>query len=923
MRPLFQILAIIVTFNTMGQQQEPGISGTFQRTPFPEVVASIESQTNVKFFFQQSWVDSLTVTAQFVNTPLSEALTEILSGTSLSYHLLENRVILTSNAVILDEPAIVKSFQAQSAPESLVAKGLVFAREYQDQTDDQSDLENYVFEIGTRSSMKSNGTSTLAGYVRNEETDEPIIGALVYIQDPFTATSTDESGFYSITLPSGKHKIMVQSVGMKTTERNIVLFSSGKLDVDMSVDVIALQEVTIESDRDINVRSVQMGVSKINIEEVKTVPIVLGENDIMKIATTKAGVQTVGEGAAGFNVRGGKADQNLILINDAPVYNASHFFGFFSVFNSDAIDNMELYKSGIPAKYGGRLSSIFDIQAKSPDKNQFKGQGGISPITSRLTLEVPLIKDQTSLLIGGRTTYSNWVLSNVKSAGFKDNRVSFYDLIAQLDHEIDEKNSLRISSYVSSDKFRLSSDTLFSFSDFSFTNHNGSARWTHRFSDNLQGALSGIYSRYRYELLYDESIPNAFTQDFHLNEATLKADFDYYIGDTRRITFGASTKRYGINPGEKKPEGAGSIILGEKVQEERGLESALYASHQLELNGFSLYAGIRYVMFNALGPQKVFFYEDGLPNNGDTQTDSVSYTSGEIIKTYHGPEWRLSGRYSLDNVSSVKLSMSRTRQYIHSLSNSASLSPTDTWRLSGTHLLPQTADQLALGYYRNLFRSTVEVSIEGYYKILQNLVDFKTGSTFLLNQKIERDVLQGPGKSYGVEFSLTKSGRLNGWLNYAYARTFIQLDGDFQEERVNNGQFFPTGYDKPHTVNMVANYKLTRRLSFSVNTTYNTGRPVTFPVAAFDFKGSQNIHFSDRNAFRIPDYFRVDLGINLEGNHRIEKLSHSFWSLSIYNLTGRDNPFSVFFDVRNGQVIGSQLIVFGDPIPTISYNFKF
>lgn len=913
---------IVLNLSALAQSSDGTFTGSFQETPLQLALEHIEADTDARFFFESSWLDSLTVSATFERTPVREVITSILTGTSLNFYMSENLVILTNNVVIVDEPAILQAFI--STPESVdeIEKGLVFSREYK--TENTSDLENFVFEIGNRKLMRSREPSTLAGYVKNEETGEPVEGALVYIESPFTATSTDESGFYSLSLPTGKHTIIIQFVGMKTTRRTIVLFSSGKLNVDMPVDVIALQEVMVEADRDINVRNVQMGVSKINIEEVKTVPIVLGENDIMKIATTKAGVQSVGEGASGFNVRGGKADQNLILINDAPIYNASHFFGFFSVFNSDAIRSMDLFKSGIPAKYGGRLSSVFDIQSRKANKEQFAGKGGISPITSRLTLEIPLIKEKTSLLVGGRTTYSNWVLSNVKNAGFRENNVSFFDVIAELDHKIDEKNSLSISSYISRDKFRLSSDTLFSFSDFSYMNGNGSIKWNHRFSDNFEGVFSGIFSRYNYDLFYDESPPNAFTQDFDIHESTLKADLNYYLDEIHKIGFGMVTKLYGINPGEKRPEGDESIVAPEKISDESGLESAVYISDKYDVNeSLSLYGGLRYVIFNSLGPRDVFTYEDGLPKNSDTQIDSTRYRQGEIVKTYHGPEWRFSARYALNDLSSVKLSLSRTRQYVHTLSNSASLSPTDTWRLSGRHILPQTADQVALGFYRNFFRNTVEVSVEGYYKRLQELIDFKTGSTFLLNEHIEREVLQGPGKSYGVEFSLTKAGRLNGWFNYAYARTFIRLDGDHQEERVNGGQFFPTAYDKPHTANLVANYKLTRRLSFSLNTTYATGRPVTVPVAAFDFKGSQNIHFSGRNAFRIPDYFRVDFGISLEGNHKIEKLSHSFWSLSIYNVTGRDNPFSVFFDVKEGEVKGYQLIVFGNAIPTLSYNFEF
>lgn len=923
MKNIFLFTSAFLVGWSVYSQDTFNLSGEYANTSIKTLLLEIESKSDFQFFFQDSWLDSLTISATFQNASLKEVLKTALENTSLSYFIAKHKVILIDNAVIIDQPKLLNAFKEVNSKNE-VTKGLIFSREYQDQSSDESDLENYVFEVGNRNEMQTSERSTLAGYVRNIETNEQVEGALVFVQNPFVGTTTDESGFYSLSLPSGKHKVYVQFAGMKTTFRNIILFSNGKLNVNMEVDVIALQEVTVESDRDINIRNVQMGVSKINVEEVKTVPIVLGENDIMKIATTKAGVQNVGEGASGFNVRGGKTDQNLILINEAPVYNSSHFFGFFSVFNSDAIANMELYKSGIPARYGGRLSSIFEITAKEANKESFKGEGGISPITSKLTLEIPLIKDKTSLLLGGRTTYSNWILNRAKSASFRENKVSFFDILTQLDHNIDENNDLRFTAYVSRDKFRLSSDTLFSFSDFGFTNANTSLKWSHKFTNNLDGSLSAIYAHYDYALNYDESIPNGFEQDFSINEATIKADLNYYPKETHKISLGISSKRYDVNPGEKRPLTSESVVLREKVEDERGLESALYFSSQYDLNeDLSFYAGLRYVMFNAMGPKTEFLYVPGSPKNGDTEIDSINYKKGQTIRTYHGPEWRLSGRYTLDPTSSVKLSLSRTRQYIHAMSNSASLSPTDTWRLSGEHLMPQTADQVSLGLYKNLFRSTLEVSLEGYYKRLQNLVDFKTGANFLLNKKIERVILQGPGKSYGLEVSLNKSGRLNGWLNYAYSRTFIKLNGNSSEETINGGGYFPTAYDKPHTVNLVANYKLTRRLSFSLNSTYNTGRPVTIPVAGFKFKGSENIHFSDRNSYRIPDYFRVDLGINLEGNHKIQKLSHSFWSLSIYNLTGRDNPFSVFFDVKDGEIIGSQLIVFGDPIPTLSYNFKF
>jgi len=470
----------------------------------------------------------------------------------------------------------------------------------------------------------------------------------------------------------------------------------------------------------------------------------------------------------------------------------------------------------------------------------------------------------------------------------------------------------------------LSADSLFSFSNYSYENYNAALNYKRIVNNNLEASIMATYSHYGYDIFYDESEVNAFSQNFSIDEVAGIVDFNYFLSEEGVVNWGVNTKLYTINPGEKTPHGALSVVAPLDVEDERGLESALYLSGKFELNDRLLVSGgVRYSIFNALGAQSVFKYADGASKNGDTRVDTVSYAKNEIIETYHGPEFRFSSRYALTDFSSLKLSYSRTRQYVHMLSNSTSISPTDIWRVSGAHLKPQISDQVSLGYYQNLFGNQYEISVEGYYKHLQNLVDFKVGGTFVLNPAVETQILQGDGKSYGVEFSIKKSGKLNGWFNYTYARTLIKLDGDNPEDRINQGAFYPTNYDKPHTFNLVANYKLTHRLSASTNVTFNTGRPTTFPVAVFDFAGEQNLHYSERNQHRIPNYFRVDLGLNLEGNHKIKKLAHSFWTLSVYNLLGRDNPYSVFFDSEDGEVKGYQLIIFGSPIPTLTYNFKF
>lgn len=923
---LVLVLAIVILrISPVSSQDTKLISGSFSNEKVTVVIDQIASQAGHSLFFDANKIDSLYYTGSFDKVTLNDALKAVLNDFSISFFIHKEAIFITGDVNIVSQPIILQSTQNQEIKSvAKIERGLLFSREYQNQQQNPDDLENYVFEVGNRNQLVPGGKSTVAGYIRDRESNEPLFGAVIYTEGTFNAATTDESGFYSLKLPNGKNTLIAQYSGMRPTKRNIAVFSDGQLNVSMDVDVIALQEVTIVSDRDENVESPQMGLKRINVAEIENVPIVLGEKDILKVATTFAGIQTVGEGAAGFNVRGGKADQNLMLLDQGTIYNPTHFFGFFSVFNSDAIQNMDIYKSSIPASQGGRLSSVFDIQSKNANREKFSAYGGVSPITSKLTLEVPLFDKKAGLLVSGRSTYSNWVLRRVGDAEFRDNRVSFYDLMVSYDHDINDKNKIEVNAYISRDQFRLNSDTLFSFSDFGFSNATASAKWSSYVSDKIDLSVSAIYSAYEYELENDGSIPNAFKQGFGISEATLKSDLKYFLNEEHTLGAGLEVKRFSINPGTKDPLTAESLVIPQEIDQEQGVQTSIYVEDDyIFSDNLTLSAGLRYSIFSTFGEATVSEYQRGLPKQTDTRIGTTEFARGEHIKTYHGPELRLSARYKIDKESSVKAAYNRTRQYIHTLNNAASLSPTDTWTLSGEHLLPQIADQISLGYYRNLKSNMFETSIEVYYKDLQNLLDFKVGADFLLNENIETVTLQGPGKSYGVELSIKKSGKLNGWINYSFARSFLRLNGRSPEETVNGGAFFPTNYDIPNTVNLVANYKLTHRVGLSYNFTYRTGRPVTYPVGQYDFKGTQAVHYADRNSLRIPDYIRMDLGINLEAGHKLDKLAYSYWTLSVYNVLGRDNPFSVFFDVRDSQVNAFKLVVFSDPIPTITYNFKF
>ncbi|HLZ15950.1 MAG TPA: TonB-dependent receptor plug domain-containing protein, partial [Cyclobacteriaceae bacterium] len=646
----------------------------------------------------------------------------------------------------------------------------------------------------------------------------------------------------------------------------------------------------------------------------------LGEVDILKVLLTLPGVQTVGEATTGLNVRGGATNQNLILFNDATIYNPSHLFGFFSAFNPDVIKSVELYKSGIPAEYGGRLSSVLEVHSREGNKKKLTGSGGIGPLTGRLMLEGPIGGKKTSFLLAGRLTYSDWLLHQIPNTAISNSQAGFFDVNGNLNHEFNSKNSLYFTGYLSQDHFKLNSDTL-----YNYRNRNLTGKWKHIFDNRLYGVLTAAYSGYDYSVASNLNPVNAFTLKYAINQVQVKTDFSYFPTTSHALNFGLSTIRYGLSPGTFQPQGKESLVLPNILQNEQALESAVYGSDHIDVTPeLSLYLGLRYSLYDYLGPHQGYNYAPGQPRDVNSITDTVNYRTGKSIVNYQGPEYRFSAKYAVDENSSIKLSYNRTRQYLQMLSNTTAVSPTDIWKLSDPNIKPQIGDQVALGYYRNFRNNTIEFSVEGYYKAMQNSLDYKGGAVLVLNHHIETDVLSAQGKAYGVEFLVKKmTGKVNGWISYTYSRSLLRTQSPYAAETVNNGQYYPSSYDKPNAVNLIGNYKFSHRFSTSLNMTYSTGRPITLPIARYSLDGSDRLYYSQRNQYRIPDYFRIDFAMNIEGNHRVRKLAHSSWTVGIYNLTGRRNAYSVFFESQNGVIKGYKLSIFGQPIPTVTYNFKF
>ncbi|MDB5132744.1 MAG: TonB-dependent receptor [Mucilaginibacter sp.] len=922
MRKLYTVLLAIVCLLGKAYAQQGNsrlIDANYNHADITQVVADLQSKTGYRFYYDPVQFDSLRVTINISQKNLNDVLNRIFESSPYHYAFSgSDEVVLTKDREIRTTlPA--GFFNNTQGSVAVTEKVTDYSNDVAGKKIPESTSENKLYQIGIPSNKVGAGNATLAGYTLNVRTGEPVAGASIYIPSIKISIATNPSGYYSISLPRGRQTLIIRALGMKDTRRQVVLYSDGELNIDMQDQVISLKEVKISSEKVANIRGLEMGVSKLDIKSLKQVPSVFGEADVLRVVLTLPGVQTVGEASTGFNVRGGSADQNLILLNDATIYNPSHFFGFFSAFDPDIVQSVELYKSSIPEKFGGRLSSVLEITEREGNKKKFTGNAGIGLITSRFNIEGPIGSDKTSFILGARTTYADWLLKSLPAA-YAHSSASFYDINFNISHKIDNKNNLYLTTYISNDGFRLNSDTT-----YSYGNRNATLKWRHNFNNKLYSEIIGGYDYYQYSIVSAANKVDAFRFNSNISQANFKTNFTYYLNPKHTVTFGLSTIRYQVNPGSNMPFNSNSQIAPTIIEQEQALESALYAGDKFDITpSFSISAGLRYSLYNYLGPHTVNYYAPGEPKTTNSLVTSTPYSSNNVIDTYHGPEIRASARYILGDDFSVKASYNTLRQYIHLLSNTTAISPTDVWKLSDPNIKPQYGDQVSLGLYKNLKSNTIETSAEVYYKNLKNYLDYKSGATLVLNPHIETDVLPTHGKAYGIEFLVKKTtGQLNGWISYTYSRTFLRQDNPAAGPLINNGAYYPANYDKPHSVNFIGNYRFSHRYSVSLNTIYSTGRPITYPIAAYYYDGSQRVLYSDRNQYRIPDYFRTDFSINIDGNHKVHQFFHSSWTIGVYNLTGRNNAYSTYFSEQGGQINGYKLSIFANPIPFVNYNIKF
>jgi hypothetical protein len=898
----------LLMFYLVSGQEDLKITWDYKDLSFKEFVLKAETSLNLRFFFKDNWINNLRPADYPGKATLTEFLNDIFRDQSLYYFIDKDR-----NVIITKDFAVKVSDVTRADQENYMAP-----TEFYDEQDKQKLSGNLFIDIGNPADRYKPGNVSISGYITDRDTKDPVAGATVFIQKLSTGTISNQYGFYTISLPRGVHLIQFSFIGMKENQINVNLYGSGELDVEMNSMLIPLKETVVSAQKNVIFQRYEVGVEKVDITSFKLLPTSMGESDIIKSVLLLTGVQSVGEGTAGFNVRGGSSDQNLILLYGAPVYNSSHFFGFFSAVNSDIIRDVTLYKGGIPGRFGGRISSVLDITSKDGDRREFEGNAGISPITAHLKVEGPIKKDTCTYILTGRTTYSNWVFNLIDDPALKRSRASFYDINGRVTYDINKNNKIDVSSYLSHDSFRFNTDTV-----YNYDNNILALRWRHFFNSRFFSLLSVNNSNYRYEVTSESNPEEGFMLSHKVNSTGFKADFNWYQG-RNEINFGSDFTRYSILPGSYIPYGDSSIVVPKKIEQEKALEAAIYVEDKFIISeNISLNAGARFSSFFAHGPRNFPIYDQEYSKSSATIIDTLNY-GNKFYKIYAGPELRASLNFRTSQSSSFKINYNRTRQYLHLLSNTTTISPTDTWKLSDYYVKPQIGDQVALGFYQMLFNNGIESSLEIYYKQIKNMIDFKGGTDLIMPENIEKDIVNVKGKAYGVELSLKKDiGKLRWSIGYTYARTFLKSIGKFSDEIINHGEWFPANFDKPNDLVATFNYLFSRRFSFSANYTWSTGRPITYPVSSYYMGDILLVHYSDRNKYRIPDYMRLDMSLKLSGNLRSHKIANPHWILSVYNLLGRQNVYSIYFKNENNIVNGYKLSVFGRAIPSLSFNFDF
>lgn len=762
---------------------------------------------------------------------------------------------------------------------------------------------------------------TISGIIKDIQTGEDLIGATMQVLEVSgTGVSSNVYGFYSLTLPEGNYTLKYSFIGFADVTKKVSLNKDLKLDVELGEDSETLGEVVVSAKKENdNITKNEMSAIKMTPKEIESIPVLFGEKDVLKVLQLQPGVKSAGEGNSGFYVRGGAADQNLILLDEAPVYNASHLLGFFSVFNSDVIKDVTLYKGGIPAQYGGRASSVMDIKLNDGNSKKFGAKGGVGLISSRLAVEGPIVKDKGSFVISGRRTYADLFLKLSKNPNLKDNKLYFYDLTAKANYKLGDKDRIFLSGYFGRDVLGFKEQF-----GFDWGNKTGTLRWNHIFGQKLFSNTSLIFSDYSYKIKITERNLK-LTLSSLIRDINVKQDYTYYANNKNTLSFGFNAIYHKFLPGNLDAGEISSINISNK----HAIESAAYIQNEYKMSElFSVSYGLRYSHFNYVGPSVRYNFD----SKGNISSKE-SFKDWKSIQQYNGLEPRINVKYQFDETSSIKASYNRNYQYMHLLSNSTSAQPNDIWIPSTNNIKPLISDQVAVGYFKNLKENTYNFSVEGYFKNLQNQLDYKDHASLFLNETVENQLVFGRGYAYGAEFLLKKTkGKLTGWIGYTYSRSFKEIP------EINSGNAYPSKQDRKHDVSIVATYKLSDRITLAGNWVYYTGNAVSFPSGKYVVNGEIVPYYTERNGYRMPDYHRLDLGVTLHGKKfktgidpetgkeiKVRKRFYSSWNVSAYNAYARKNPYTITFREKEGSPGQSEAVqtTLFSIVPSISYNFNF
>ncbi len=878
------------------------VTETFKERPVSEIIDQFQSNYRIKVYYKTEWLSGKNYTGTFNTVPLQTAMNRILDETGLLYLTLNNIIYLIPRE---DVALLLKKMTNQNGDADL--------------------LKEYTV-VGNPNESGKYKTVKITGTVRDGTTGVLLVGSKILVENTSWYSISGYTGNYVLEIPAGIYKLKVVSMGYEDNYIDIKAISPGTLNIELFEESHEINEVVVNSDRtNKNVTRDQMSILEMNAKAIKQLPSLIGEPDIIKSFASMPGVKSASEFGSGINVRGGSEDQNLFLLENCPIYNTSHVMGLLSVINPDAVSKVSLYKGHIPVEFGERVSSVMDIKIDDPTIEEFKAKGGIGIYSSRLLVETPLFDKLVKLKIGGRSSYSDYLLKKMPDYNLQHSSASFYDLTGSVFINL-KNNPVTLFGYYSNDYFKYASDY-----SYKYGNKLYSLAWTHIFSPSFSVKMSGAYSNYNLtnENRQDELFQNIARSKIESNSG--KINFEYLGLSDQVMNAGFSGVKYTIDPGNRKPLDY-SQSEPFTAEQEKGHELSAFLGDNISFTPkFSVQVGLRYTLFNYLGAKTIYNYADDVPRLFINMTDSTTYDNGESIIKYNGLEPRISAKLLLGKDNSLKFSYNRNKQYISLLSFTSITTPEDTWKLADPYMKPVIADQLALGYYQNFLDNNLEASVEIYGKQLQNLTEYRNGANLNFNNHIETELLNAKGTNYGVEFSLKKNnGKLNGSLSYTYSRAWKQTSGKWLTDMINRNERYPSQYDIPHDLNINANYKLNRRVRFGATFTYASGRPVTLPEYTYNLGYSKLVYYSDRNKYRLPDYHRLDISMSIDESLKKKKNWKGSWTFSVLNVYGRKNAYSIFYQKdtptpeNNYQVFTLyKMYLIGIPMPTVTYNFIF